>query len=207
MQLLIHADPARKQALIAKGIPETVQVQWFEAGSTLPEADVFFDLQFEDAGRSVFGSLSTKPVLVSAVIASRDALQDNMIRINAWNGFLERPLVEIGAIPSMIDTAKTLMEQLGWQYQLAPDTPGMISARVIAMIINEAYFGLGDGISSKEEIDTAMKLGTNYPYGPFEWSEKIGLHKIHALLEALSKKNARYSIAPLLQEAAAAKKS
>ncbi len=45
----------------------------------------------------------------------------------------------------------------------------------MAMIINEAWHALAEEVSTKNEIDTAMKLGTNYPYGPFEWAEKIGL--------------------------------
>jgi 3-hydroxybutyryl-CoA dehydrogenase len=77
----------------------------------------------------------------------------------------------------------------------------MIAARVIAMIINEAYWGLGEGISTKAEIDIAMKSGTNYPYGPFEWSEKIGLSKIGALLKKLSEEDRRYALAPALEEA------
>jgi 3-hydroxybutyryl-CoA dehydrogenase len=43
-----------------------------------------------------------------------------------------------------------------------------------------------------------MKLGTNYPYGPFEWSEKIGLFNIVSLLQKLSKKDKRYTISSLL---------
>jgi len=81
-----------------------------------------------------------------------------------------------------------------------PDEPGMIAARIIVMIINEAYFALSENISTKEEIDIAMKLGTNYPYGPFEWSAKIGLQNVYALLKHLNKKESRYEIAPLLIE-------
>ena len=55
------------------------------------------------------------------------------------------------------------------------DEPGFVSARIVAMMINEAYFTWEAGTSTKEEIDIAMKLGTGYPYGPFEWGEKIGL--------------------------------
>jgi len=47
-----------------------------------------------------------------------------------------------------------------------------------------------------------MKLGTNYPYGPFEWSNKIGLQKIYSLLKKLNEKERRYDIAPLLIEEA-----
>jgi 3-hydroxybutyryl-CoA dehydrogenase len=52
-------------------------------------------------------------------------------------------------------------------------------------------------------MDIAMKFGTNYPYGPFEWANLIGLSKIAKLLEILSLKNDRYAIAPaILQELA-----
>ena len=80
------------------------------------------------------------------------------------------------------------------------DEPGLVSARVISMIINEAFFALGENVSSIEEIDLAMKLGTNYPYGPFEWSEKIGLQNIYHLLHKLSQTDKRYLIAPLLEK-------
>ena len=71
------------------------------------------------------------------------------------------------------------MQALGRQYQLVPDVPGMIAARTVSMIINEAYYTLEEEISSAEEIDIAMKLGTNYPYGPFEWARQIGIEKYY----------------------------
>ena len=79
------------------------------------------------------------------------------------------------------------------------DKPGLVSARIISMIINEAYFAFEQKVSTKEEIDTALKLGTNYPMGPFEWSRKIGLSEIRRLLEKLSLEDARYTPAPLLK--------
>ena len=66
------------------------------------------------------------------------------------------------------------------------------------MIINEAYFTLEENVSTKEEIDIAMKLGTNYPYGPFEWSKKIGLKNIADLLKELFITEKRYQPAALL---------
>ena len=56
------------------------------------------------------------------------------------------------------------------------------------MIINEAFIALREGVSTKEEINTAMKLGTNYPYGPFEWAGKIGIERVNALLDKLDNK-------------------
>ena len=79
-----------------------------------------------------------------------------------------------------------------------PDIKGFISPRVVSMIINEAYFTLEENVSTKEEIDIAMKLGTNYPYGPFEWSKKIGLKNIAGLLTELSITEKRYEPASLL---------
>jgi len=84
---------------------------------------------------------------------------------------------------------------------LAPDIPGMITARVLATIINEAYYTLGAQVSSREEIDIAMKLGTSYPYGPFEWSDKIGLQRVYELLNELRSADARYMPAPALEKA------
>ena len=53
-------------------------------------------------------------------------------------------------------------------------------------------------MSTKAEIDTAMKLGTNYPYGPFEWSSKIGLNHVNQLLKAMAEENERYKPAEKL---------
>ena len=72
------------------------------------------------------------------------------------------------------------------------------------MIINEGYFALQNNVSTKEEIDIAMKLGTNYPYGPFEWSKKIGLKNIYALLQKLSITDKRYTPSSLLTAEATA---
>ncbi len=57
--------------------------------------------------------------------------------------------------------------------------------RTISMIINEAYFSLEEKLATKEDIDLAMKNGVNYPLGPVEWGEKIGLSNIIELLREL----------------------
>jgi 3-hydroxybutyryl-CoA dehydrogenase len=133
-------------------------------------------------------------VVVHAVTATCSELPEGAIRINAWPGFLQRPVTELAAAT---DTARQqaaeLMDALEWPYQLVPDIPGMITSRVVAGIINEAYFALEEDLSSRQEIDTAMKLGTNYPYGPFEWAEKIGVREVHSLLQALQRTDERYA--------------
>jgi 3-hydroxybutyryl-CoA dehydrogenase len=76
---------------------------------------------------------------------------------------------------------------------------GFIFPRTIAQIINEAYFALGEGVATKDDINRAMKFGVNYPKGPFEWAE--GREEIiRTLLAELLKKTGdkRYLASSLL---------
>lgn len=126
----------------------------------------------------------------------------NIWRFNGWNGFMERTNWEIAGFED--ERVQKIMNALGKKITWVPDEPGLIAARVIAMIINEAYYALGEKVSTKEEIDLAMKLGTNYPYGPFEWCNKIGIGNIYTLLQTLAATDNRYTPAPaLINEATA----
>jgi 3-hydroxybutyryl-CoA dehydrogenase len=140
-------------------------------------------------------------LIINAVIQTTAELPVNTIRINGWSGFIKRDIIEaaVSTIQAK-EMAQNIFNGLGWKYQFVPDVPGMIAARTIAMIINEAYFALGEDVSSKADIDIAMKLGTNYPCGPFEWSEKIGLHNIYRLLKKLSETDDRYQPAAALEQ-------
>ena len=73
--------------------------------------------------------------------------------------------------------------------------------RVISMIINEAYFALGDKLATSESIDLAMKFGVNYPLGPIEWGQKIGLKHIINLLSEYSEitEDSRYRVSTTLK--------
>ena len=60
-----------------------------------------------------------------------------------------------------------------------------IEARILAAIVNEAASAVADGVASPEAIDTAMRLGTNWPDGPLAWGERIGLASVVHSLDAL----------------------
>jgi 3-hydroxybutyryl-CoA dehydrogenase len=77
---------------------------------------------------------------------------------------------------------------------------GQIVARILAMIINEAVYAVGEGVASVRDIDIAMKLGTNYPKGPLKWGDEIGLDVVFSVLKGLlaSLGDDRYRVAPLL---------
>lgn len=198
MHIVVNANARQKEILLSKGIPGGIKVSWITGGNDIPAADAYIDCS-EDVGR--FSSIGHKPVFVNVMNSSSRQLASNCIRMNAWPGFLERPLLEIAAVSRNVE-AEAILQALDWKYQWVPDEPGFIAARTVAMIINEAYFALGDHVSTKPEIDTAMKLGTNYPMGPFEWAEQIGLKRVFGLLKILEQEDNRYKAAALLESEA-----
>jgi len=139
-----------------------------------------------------------KPVLINSVAQTLQSQHhgQHVVRINGWNGFLERNNWEIAG--DLQSGHVDILNALKKEYTSLPDEPGFIAPRILAMIINEAYFAKEQQVSTESEIDVAMKLGTNYPKGPFEWKEEIGIHNISALLEALSASDKRYHPSSLL---------
>ncbi|MDP4214470.1 MAG: 3-hydroxyacyl-CoA dehydrogenase family protein [Bacteroidota bacterium] len=157
-------------------------------------ADVFVDLCFvPDRERIKFLSrLLPKPVLVNAVTDTLDRIHPDLIRINAWPGFLKGDCLEVSAKPAMQEKAA---QRFGEKMIFVNDMPGLVSARIVVQIINEAFFTWEAGTSTKDEIDIAMKLGTGYPYGPFEWAGLIGEKRVAELLQKLNEENPFYELA------------
>lgn len=84
-----------------------------------------------------------------------------------------------------------------------PEPSEETALRVISCIINEAFLTLSEGVATAEDVDEAMKLGANYPRGPFEWAEEIGVRKILQTLDSLRESHGEaYVAAPLLRERA-----
>jgi 3-hydroxybutyryl-CoA dehydrogenase len=159
-------------------------------------ADAFFSLT---GSNDLAGFISLKrPVIINSVIETLTDLHapENVLRINGWPGFLSRSAWEIAG--QVNENIRSVFGSLDIKINVVKDEPGFVTARIIAMIMNEAYFALEDKVSSKAEIDTAMKLGTNYPHGPFEWAEMIGTENILALLQKLNATDSRYRPCELL---------
>lgn len=176
------------------------QIEWLHIAETAgfaqhADANAFFNL-YDDAWQADYKSVTT-PVFINSV-AHPLSNGGHVIRFNGWQGFIKHHTWELAG--PMQDSAVKVMEALNKKYLLTPDEPGFISARIIAMIINEAWFALGDEISTEAEIDTAMKLGTNYPYGPFEWGYKIGMKNVYELLLQMSVLHKKYLPAPGIQK-------
>ena len=160
------------------------------------DADAFFSL-YNSEVLPEFESLK-KPDFINSVVQTLTGATTaiNIYRINGWATFLNRSVWEIAGTAN--DEVEVIFKSLNIKINFVKDESGFISARVIAMIINEAYFAVEDNVSSKAEIDTAMKLGTNYPLGPFEWAGLIGRGNILALLQKLYETDSRYKPSELL---------
>jgi len=93
---------------------------------------------------------------------------------------------------------------LGFVPQRVADMPGLVVARTVAMLVNEAADAVQQGVCDAEGADLAMKLGVNYPAGPFEWLADVGVAAAVRVLQALDahERGERYRVSPWLQQAA-----
>lgn len=202
MQIIVLADEVQKQELLINGVADSIV--WIEDENDFlnyTEADAFLDLEFVNNSSRIalLRQLLPKLVIINCVSETLDQISSSFVRINGWNTFLSSSLIEASCNN---ETKKAIAEEvfshLNKKLEWLPDEPGFITPRIVSMIINEAFISLAEGVSSKEEINTAMKLGTAYPFGPFEWAEKIGLQNIVTLLQVLSEKQSRYQPAGLM---------
>ena len=207
MRLVVLADHSQVEELLNNRGNNQVDVTLINAveESADKDADALIDLLFDGSkGRiellkQFFGGI----VIVNSVVDTLQKMDAPFTRINGWPGFLSRSVVEASTNgESVKHSVENIFSCLGKQIEWLPDTPGFVTARVIAMIINEAWFALDENVSTREQIDAAMRLGTNYPHGPFEWCEKIGVRNVCALLNELAKMDRRYQPNALLAKQA-----
>jgi 3-hydroxybutyryl-CoA dehydrogenase len=130
-------------------------------------------------------------------------ISSKIFGFNGFPTFLIRDLMEVCLWNTDDEhVLKRICEELKTDFLLVDDRVGLVTPRVICMIINEAYYTVQDGTASRADVDMAMKLGTNYPYGPFEWCNRIGVKHVYELIEALydDTQDERYKICPLLKK-------
>lgn len=188
MMVLVCADEDQMNEI---GKDKISGIKYFDELSTVNHAEydaVFLLNHIPDM--PLDPSWSSIPVFINEVIHTSSEMKfpANVIRINGWPGFLQREAWE--AAGAITEEANAAAQVLGRRLLPAPDIPGLVAARVIAAIVNEAHQALNEKISSVGEIDLALRAGTNYPFGPFEWSDRIGPEKLYNLLLRMAETDA-----------------
>lgn len=182
-----------------------------EAAADVAAVTVVFDFLPVDTPAEVdlYRDSRVHLLLNTALITLRDLLYNNdlvqrgrVYGFNGLDGFTSHGCLELVAIG---DSKKQLGDLLSGEdidYAFVDDRVGMVTPRIICMIINEAFNTVQEGTASRADIDMAMKLGTNYPFGPFEWCERLGIKTVYELLSALyhDTRDERFKISPLLKK-------
>lgn len=135
---------------------------------------------------------------------------ERMVGYGGIPSVLQRQLVEVApglrTRPQVWQRAVQFMQSLGRDVEVIHDGPGLVAPRIIACLVNEAAFALQEGIASVDGIDTAMRLGVNYPNGPLDWADTIGPDVILRVLEGMHQQTGedRYRPCPTLRKLVAA---
>ncbi|CUS05351.2 3-hydroxyacyl-CoA dehydrogenase [Candidatus Promineifilum breve] len=176
-------------------------------------------------------SAATKQELLTALSAAipadalilTSALATGATQAAAWTSHPER-VVGFAVVPPVPDEgivelavalqteeqalvqAELFWHGLGQETVIVADGPGLVRARTVCCLINEAAGLLSEGVASAEDIDRAMRLGMNFPHGPLAWADQIGLDAVLGVMTGLFNEmgDDRYRPSPLLRRMVAA---
>lgn len=156
------------------------------------EADLVIEAVFEDTGlkRDVLGSADdsapTSAILASntsslslSAIATGVRDPQRVVGMHFFNPPLRMPLVEVvrqlATDPQLLADVTDIVRDIGKEPVVVRDSPGFATSRLSAMIGNEAFYMLQEGVASAEDIDTAAQLGLSFPMGPLALGDLVGL--------------------------------
>jgi 3-hydroxybutyryl-CoA dehydrogenase len=86
-----------------------------------------------------------------------------------------------------LELAQEFFESMGKGVVLIEDVPALFLGRVVGSIVNEAVTAVQEDVASPDDVDLAMRLGTNYPIGPIAWGREIGAKRIARILQRLAR--------------------
>ncbi|TDD70227.1 hydroxyphenylacetyl-CoA thioesterase PaaI [Jiangella aurantiaca] len=103
-----------------------------------------------------------------------------------------------------VEAAVGFLQGLGYVVTVLPDLPGLVVARTVATLAATAADAVDSGVATADDVDTAMRLGTSYPRGPYEWGAALGWNWVTGVLDALAAAEdaGRYRVSRQLRERA-----
>ncbi len=186
-------DACREADLVIEAVPEEMELK----------LEIFTLLdKFAKPGAIFASNTSSLSVTEMAAITFRP---EKCVGMHFFNPVPKMKLLEIvRALETSEDTLATCREvgrRMGKEIVVVRESPGFITSRINAMIGNEAFYMLEEGIASAADIDKAIKLGLNHPMGPFELVDLVGLDVRLSILEYLHKTlGEKYRPCPLLRQ-------
>jgi 3-hydroxybutyryl-CoA dehydrogenase len=184
-------DACRTADLVIEAIPEEME----------SKLEIFTILdKFAKPGAIFASNTSSLSISDMAEITFR---QENCIGMHFFNPVPKMKLLEIVRTPqtseATLEACREAGVRMGKEVVVVRESPGFVTTRINALIGNEAFYMLEAGVASAEDIDKALKLGLNYPMGPFELVDLVGLDVRLSILEYLHQTlGEKYKPCPLL---------
>ena len=166
--------------------------------------NIFLKLDSLASNDTIF--ISNTSTLSLTKIAESTSRPDKVIGMHFLNPVPKIPLVELvkclHTSNDTVEKVKAFAARIGKTPVEVYEYPGFVTTRAIVPLLNEAMYILMEGVATAKDIDTAMKLGTNYPFGPLEWADKLGIDLVFEIFTSLQKYYGedRYRPHPLLCE-------
>jgi 3-hydroxybutyryl-CoA dehydrogenase len=187
------AEAVREADLVIEAVPEKLEVKKhvFETIDKHAPASCYFATNTSTMSPTEIGSFTKRPEKVTAM--------------HFFNPVHKMKLVEIiRGLETSDDTVNVIQqvaEKMGKETVVVNEFPGFVTSRISALIGNEAFYMLQEGVGTPEQIDKAIKLGLNFPMGPFELADLVGLDtRLNNLKYLHEKLGEKYRPAPLLEQ-------
>lgn len=184
----------------------------------LADTEVVIEVYNESAPAKQELLLAMSALLPQEALILTSALATSATQAASWISRPERvvgfsvvpPVPDVGVIElaaalqtdeESLVRADLFWRGLGQETVVVSDGPGLVRARIVCCLVNEAASALMEGVASAEDIDLAMRLGTNYPLGPLAWGDLIGLDAVLGTMTGLFEEwgEDRYRPSPLLR--------
>lgn len=187
------ADAVKDADVVIEAAPEKIDLK----------LRLFSEVQAAAPAHAVFASNTS-----ALSITEMAAVLDNPGRLGGmhfFNPVHRMKLIEIvkatDTTPETIAVMEEVARKMGKETVLVKESPGFITTRINAMIGNEAFYMLQDGVASARDIDKGLKLGLNHPMGPFELVDLVGLDTRLSILKYLhSTLGEKFRPCPLLEQ-------
>ncbi|WP_338656219.1 3-hydroxyacyl-CoA dehydrogenase [Sporosarcina psychrophila] len=187
------AKAAGNADLIIEAVPEkaAIKKQVFETIEEYAPAHCYFATNTSTMSPTEIASFGKRP--------------EKTIAMHFFNPVHKMTLVEIvrglETSDETVETIKQVAVNMGKETVVINEFPGFVTSRISALVGNEAFYMLQEGLGTAEEIDKAIKLGLNYPMGPFELVDLVGLDtRLNNLNYLYDKLGEKYRPAPLLEQ-------